>query len=88
MSPEAVHLEFTKHAVDVMEERTIRTEWVERVVAEPMMRVPDPNDSEVERFFRRFPEHSDRVLRVVVNTRVAPWRVVSVFFDSSMRGKL
>ena len=88
MPPEAVHLEFTRHAVDVMEERTIRSEWVERVVAEPTMRVPDPNDSEVERFFRRIPERGDRVLRVAVNTRVAPWRVLSVFFDRGMRGKL
>ena len=87
MPPEAVHLEFTKHAVDVMEERTIPMEWVERVVAEPTMRAPDPNDSEVERFFRRIPERGDRVLRAAVNTRVAPWRVVSVFFDRGMRGK-
>ena len=35
--------------------------------------------------FVRIPERGDRVLRVAVNTRVAPWRVVSVFFDRSMR---
>ena len=52
------------------------------------LRTADPNDPEVERFFRRIPEHGNRVLRVAVNTRVAPWRVVSVFFDRSMRGEL
>ena len=31
---------------------------------------------------------SGRILRVAVNTRVAPWRVVSVFFDRSKRDKL
>ena len=36
----------------------------------------------------RFPEHGDRVLRVVVNTSVVPERVVSVYFDRAMKGKL
>ena len=71
-----------------MAERMIPAEWVQRVVAEPTSRVPDPNDPEVERFFRRIPEKDNRVLRVAVNTNVAPWRVVSVFFDRNMRGKL
>ena len=66
----------------------IPAEWVQRVVAEPTSRVPDPNDPEVERFFRRIPEKDNRILRVAVNTNVAPWRVVSVFFDRNMRGKL
>ena len=81
-------LEYTKHALHVAEERQIRVEWVESAVSEPALRTLDPNDPEVERFFRRIPEHGDRVLRVAVNTRVAPWRVVSVFFDRSMRGEL
>ena len=66
----------------------IPIEWVESTVSEPALRTADPNDPEVERFFRRILERGDRVLRVVVNTRVAPWRVVSVFFDRSMRGEL
>ena len=88
MPSEAIRLQFTGHAVHVMAERMVLMEWVERVVAEPALRTPDPNDPEVDRFFRRIPEQRDRVLRVVVNTRVAPWRVVSVFFDRSMRGVL
>ena len=68
--------------------RMIPQEWVELAVAEPALRTADPNDSKVERFFRAIPEHGDRILRVAVNTRVAPWRVVSVFFDRSMRGEL
>ena len=66
----------------------IPREWVESAVAEPALRTSDPNDPEVERFFRRIPERDGRVLRVAVNTRVAPWRVVSMFFDRSMRGEL
>ncbi len=85
---EAVEIELTRHAFHVMAERMILMEWVERVVAEPALRLPDPNDPDVERFFRRIPDQSDRALRVAVNTRVTPWRVVSVFFDRGMRGKL
>ena len=83
-----VVLEYTRHATHVMEERLIRREWVELVVSEPVIRTSDPNDPEVERFFRRIPEQGNRVLRVAINTHVAPWRVVSVFFDRSMRGEL
>ena len=84
----AVTLEFTRHATYVMKERVISREWVESVVAGPALRAPDPNDPEVERFYRRVPERNDHVLRVAVNTRVVPWRVVSVFFDRSKRGQL
>ena len=85
---ESTKLEFTKHAVHAMAERMISVEWVERAVAKPALHVPDPNDPEVERFFRCIPEHGDRVLRIAVNTRTAPWQVVSVFFDRNMKGKI
>ena len=85
---EPLTLDYTRHAVDVMRERVIPREWVESVVTEPALRSPDPNDPDIERFYRRMPERSGRVLRVAVNTRVAPWRVVSVFFDRGMRGEI
>ena len=81
-------LEYTRHALHVMAERMIPPEWVELAVADPSMQSHDPNDLEVERFFRPIPEQGDRVLRVAVNTRVVPWRVVSVFFDRGMKGRL
>ena len=81
-------LNYTRHAVDVMRERLIPTEWVESAVTEPALRSPDPDDPEVERFYLRIPERGNRVLRVAVNTKVTPWRVVSVFFDRGMRGEL
>ena len=88
MPSDSAKLEFTKHALHAMTERMIPMEWVEWVVAKPDLREPDLDDPEVERFFRRIPEQGDRVLRVAANTRVAPWRVVSVFFDRNMKGKL
>lgn len=88
MATGSIKLEYSKHAVFAMAERKIPKEWIERVVAEPMRRISDPNDPEVERFFRIIPEQDNRVLRVAVNTSVTPWRVVSVFFDRNMKGKL
>ena len=81
-------LEYTLHALHVMEERGIPAEWVERVVTAPQQRTRDPHDESVERFFLRIPERGGKVLRVAVNTESDPWRVVSTFFDRSMRGQL
>ena len=86
--PTASELAYSWHALYVMAERMISPEWVARTVAEPAFRVSDPNDEALERFYRTVPEYGNRVLRVVVNTQVAPWRVVSVFFDRRMRGRL
>ena len=81
-------LTYTLHARHVMEEREISSEWVERAVSAPERRTRDPHDEAVERFYVRVPERGGRVLRVVVNTDAHPWRVVSAFFDRSMKGEL
>ena len=81
-------LAYTRHARHVMDERGIAAEWVERAVASPLLRTRDPHDESVERFFVRIPEAGGKVLRVAVNTESTPWRVVSTFFDRSMRGEL
>lgn len=83
-----MNLTYTHHAELVMRERRIPAEWVGRCVEAPALRECDPGDAELERLFISVPECEGRVLRVVVNTRVDPWRVVSVFFDRSMKGKL
>ncbi len=87
-TPESTPPDFTSHAVHVMAERRIPVDWVTRVLAEPTWRTPDPNGPEIERFFGLIPERDNRMLRVAVNTRVVPWRVVSVFFDRNMRGQV
>ena len=81
-------LEYSRHALQIMAERLIPAEWVESTVADPALRSPDPNDPDVERFFRPIPERGNCTRRVAANTRVVPWRVVSVFFDRSKRGTL
>jgi hypothetical protein len=80
--------ELTKHAQKALDEREIPMAWLERTLAAPELALPDPDDATVERRFRRIPEFGGRVLRVAVNTTVEPNRVVSVFFDRKMKGKL
>jgi hypothetical protein len=80
--------ELTRHAQKALDEREIPFEWLERTLSAPELARPDPDDATVERRFRRIPEFGGRVLRVAVNTAVEPNRVVSVFFDRKMKGKL
>lgn len=80
--------ELTKHAQKVLDEREIPVEWLERTLSAPELVLPDPDAATVERRFRRIPEFGGRVLRVAVNTVVEPNRVVSLFFDRQMKGKL
>jgi hypothetical protein len=83
-----MNYELTQHARDVLTERSIPIEWLERALGEPELKQADPKDATLERRYRKIPEHENRVLRVVVNITVAPERVVSVYFDRSMKGKL
>lgn len=83
-----MNYELSQHAHDVLTERKIPVEWLERALHEPELKRPDPADATLERRYRKIPEHANRVLRVVVNTTVAPERVVSVYFDRTMKGKL
>lgn len=80
--------ELTNHALKVVDEREIQTDWIDITLSAPELVLPDPGDAEVERYFRRIPEFGGRILRVAINTAVEPKRVVSVFFDRTMKGKL
>jgi hypothetical protein len=72
----------TEHAKKISTERELPLEWLERVMNEPVLREPDPDDASLESRYRPIPEFEGRVLRV------EPIRVVSVFFDRSKRGHL
>lgn len=83
-----VNYELTQHASDVMEERRISVAWMERVLGNPALIQPSLADPDLENRFDKIAEFGGRVLRVVVNTQVVPERVVSVYFDRRMKGKL
>jgi hypothetical protein len=83
-----MNYELTEHARDALQERRIPVEWMERVIANPALVKSGVEDATVESRFSKIPEHGDRVLRVVINKTVVPERVVSVYFDRTMKGKL
>lgn len=83
-----MNYEVTQHARDVLEERRISVAWMERVLANPVLIQPSLTDPGLENRFGKIVEFGDRALRVVVNTQVVLERVVSVYFDRRMKGKL
>lgn len=80
--------QLSQHARDVLLARKIPLDWMERTLREPELTKADGNEEGVHRYFRRIQEHENRVLRVAVNRMVAPQRVISVYFDRAMKGKL
>jgi hypothetical protein len=78
----------TAHAQAVIEAREIPVAWVERVLTTPERTEPDRADPDLQHVLARIGEHDDRVLRVVYNKNSNPWRIVTAYFDRTMRGKL
>ena len=83
-----MNYELTQHARDVLEERQISLAWLELVLDHPTLIEPSTDDPELESRLGPIREFGARVLRVVVNKQVVPQRVVSVYFDRAMKGKL
>jgi hypothetical protein len=78
----------SSHAKAVVAARSIKLEWLERVLANPERVEPDKGDPDLKHALGRIPEHGGRVLRVVYNSVVKPIRVVTVYFDRVQRNKL
>jgi len=71
----------TEHAQQALARRQIRVEWLERVLSAPEAIETDSLDPELEHRLARISELGDRVLRVIVNYKTTPPRVVTAFFD-------
>ena len=54
----------------------------------PARRIPDREDKAFEHRLGVIEEFDRRVLRVVVNQNAVPVRIVTVYFDRTMKGKL
>ena len=75
--------DFSNHARWVICERSIPEEWVKRTT-----NFPDRTEigaDENTHYIKAIQEHGGRFLRVIVNTRVTPKRIVTVFFDRRLR---
>ena len=76
-------MKFTKHFRDMLVERKIKLEWVEKALSSPD-KVMSKTDGTTH-YLQRIPEHRNRWLRVVVNTMVKPNKAVTVFFDRRLK---
>ena len=83
-----MNYELTQHAQDALRERGIPGEWMERVMVSPAKTEPDKADPGTVHHLGKIPEHGNRVLRVVINQQTSPIRIVTVYFDRKMKGKL
>ena len=78
---------FTQHAQDVIDARGIDPAWVALTLGLPEATLRDARDPQLTHALRRIPEHGGRVLRVVYTRRTDPPRVVTAYFDRTLRGK-
>lgn len=78
-------IRFTRHALAVMEERAIRREWIEAVLARPEWTEPDRSQPGVTLAFGRIAEFGDRILRVVYDEDATGRRIITTFFDRTRR---
>ena len=79
-------MEDSIHFRDMLNERGIEREWINRAVQEPD-RIENSEDG-TRHFIKKIPEFGNRWLRVVVNVVVSPDRFVTAFFDRRLRGEL
>jgi hypothetical protein len=80
--------QLSQHAMDALVKRKIPVEWVERVLESPQRTERDPRDGTLAHRLASVPEHGNRVLRLIVNLKKTPARVVTLYFDRKMKGKL
>lgn len=80
--------DLSHHAAEMLRRRGIRREWVELALASPQRVERGTVDPSVLHHLVAIEACEGRVLRVLYNETVSPVRVVSVFLDRRMKGKL
>lgn len=78
----------TSHAREMVAQRKIEIRWVELAVQNPTQVEADSHDADLQHRLVSIAENENRVLRVIVNYTVSPWRIVTVYFDRKLRGRI
>ncbi|NLX12054.1 MAG: DUF4258 domain-containing protein [Phycisphaerales bacterium] len=76
-----VEYHLTEHARDALVKRGIALDWLERTLSAPEWVEKDATDENLEHRLARIEEFAGRTLRVIVNIRTIPPRIVTVYFD-------
>lgn len=84
----SINYELTEHAKTRIIERKISLNWIETTLSSPKRVELDLKDPTLRHALKVIPECDDRVLQVIYNATTTPSRIVSVYFDRKLRGKL
>lgn len=76
------------HAQNMIAERGIALEWIERVLSAPERVDTFATDPAVQHAIGRIPERANRVLRVIYDGSVQPVRIVTAYFDRTLGNRL
>ncbi len=82
-----ISFSLTSHAKVVVSERNVHLDWIQKVLDNPARTEADMVDPELQHSLGIIAEHGDRVLRVV-HSRDVPTRIITAYFDRSLKGKL
>nr|WP_047577953.1 DUF4258 domain-containing protein [Methylobacterium sp. ZNC0032] len=77
---------YSDHANEMLAERGLQREWVERTILDPDALERDPKHPDRVRAYKALPERDGRVLRVVYVGMGEAFRVITLFLDRS-RGR-
>jgi hypothetical protein len=80
--------ELIKHAKNVMRERNIPLNYLEQTISYPDYSFQDETYLELEHRLKSIKEYDKRVLRVIINVSTKPMRIVTLFFDRRVGGKI
>ena len=80
-----MNVDLSGHFGDMLEERGIRHEWVQRALTAPDQ--TEDHDDDTRHYIKRIPEFENRWLRVVINVVKRPNKGVTAFFDRRLRRK-
>lgn len=81
--------QLSQHAIHRLQERQeIKLVWIKQVIENPELIQPDPQDLQLKQAYARITDNANKVLKVVYNASVTPYRIVTVHFDRTMEKKL
>jgi hypothetical protein len=85
MAEQVGRFKYSDHAKEMLVERDIESEWVERTILNPDAIESDPKHLDRVRAYKALPERDGRVLRVVYVELGEAYRVITLFLDRSRR---
>ena len=74
---------YTEHLQEMLQERDIAEKWIEETMSSPDHILE--NKDGTSHYIKQIVEYDSRWLRVIINKRSLPHRVVTAFFDRRLR---